>query len=360
MFNTKNLTVGYDKKALIREINLNVKRGEILTLIGPNGSGKSTILKSISKHLAIISGTVFIDSADITKMSYKDMSKKVSVVLTDRIRPELMSCFEIVASGRYPYTNNFGKLTAKDKQIIMESLEKVNAIDIAQKDFNQISDGQRQRVMLARAIAQEPEIIILDEPTSFLDIKYKIELLDILRIMASTKRITIIMSLHEIDLVPKISDYVACVKGDRITHFGRCAEIFRSEIINDLYDLSGYSEIFGSSELKKPAGKADIFIVAGNGRGIRVYRELQKAGQAFNTGILFENDPDYIVARALATKVFSEKAFRKIQSSTLEAAFICAKDCKRIINLVDDFGDFYLENKLLLEKLESIGKTIEN
>ena len=209
-FKTSNLTVGYNKKPLINDINIQLKKGEILTLIGPNGGGKSTILKSISKFLQTISGTVYIDNIDISNISYKELAKKLSVVLTERIRPEMMTCFEVVASGRYPYTNGFGLLTEKDKQIVKEAISQVHASDISEKGFLEISDGQRQRIMLARAIAQEPEIIVLDEPTSFLDIRYKIELLEILRKMAKENNIAIIMSLHEVDLASKISDIVLC------------------------------------------------------------------------------------------------------------------------------------------------------
>ena len=203
---TKDLSVGYNRTALIHDINIGIEKGEIVTLIGPNGAGKSTILKSITRQLELIAGTVTIQNEDLHAISYKNLATKMAVVLTDRMKPELMTCYEIVATGRYPYTGRLGILTKEDEKKVEEAMAAVHAVELGNRDFNEISDGQKQRILLARAICQEPEIIILDEPTSFLDIRYKLDLLSILRNMAKEKNITVIMSLHEIDLAQKVAD----------------------------------------------------------------------------------------------------------------------------------------------------------
>ena len=178
-FHMDNLSVGYDKKALIHDICIGIKKGEIVTLIGPNGSGKSTILKSITRQLQIIGGKVYFDDRNLNSFSYKELSTRMAVVLTERMRPELMTCHDIVATGRYPYTGRLGILSREDEEKVEEAMRAVHAESLGSRDFNNISDGQRQRVLLARAICQEPDIIILDEPTSFLDIKHKLDLLSI-------------------------------------------------------------------------------------------------------------------------------------------------------------------------------------
>lgn len=236
-FETKDLTVGYHGKPLIKNISVGIRKGEIITLVGPNGSGKSTILKTITKHLANICGSVYIGRDELGKMTYQEISKKVAVVLTDRIRPELMTCRDVVAVGRYPYTGKMGILSEADEEKINEALIKVHGLELSEKSFDSISDGQRQRILLARAICQEPEIIVLDEPTSFLDIRHKVELLKILQDMAEKKETTVIMSLHEIELAYKMSDKILCVKGDHIEHFGTVKEIFREDLIKDLFEL---------------------------------------------------------------------------------------------------------------------------
>lgn len=150
-------------------------------------------------------------------------------MLTERMKPELMTCHDVVATGRYPYTGRLGVLSGEDENKVDEALMAVHAQELGIRNFLEISDGQRQRILLARAICQEPEVMILDEPTSYLDIRHKLELLEILRKMAKEKEITVIMSLHEIDLAQKISDKVVCVKGDRIAGFGNPEEIFTEE-----------------------------------------------------------------------------------------------------------------------------------
>ena len=230
-FQTSQLTVGYDGKPLIRDITIGIARGEIVTLIGPNGAGKSTILKSITRQLKAIGGTVALDGQNLSGLSHKELATRMAVVLTQRMKPELMTCRDIVATGRYPYTGRLGLLTKQDEEKVSEAMETVHALELSHRDFNAVSDGQRQRILLARAICQEPEIIILDEPTSYLDIRHKLELLSILRSMAKEKGITVIMSLHEIDLAQKISDKIICVKGDTIGSYGTPEEVFDEEKI---------------------------------------------------------------------------------------------------------------------------------
>ena len=353
-FRTEGLSVGYDRKVLIHDIDIAVEKGKILTLIGPNGAGKSTILKSITRQLELIAGTVYIDSHDLASRSPKELARQMAVVLTDRIRPELMTCAEVVAMGRYPYTNLFGKLTPDDVAAVQEALERVHALDLAGQDFSTLSDGQRQRIMLARAICQEPEVIVLDEPTAYLDIRHKIELLDILREMAQKRGITVIMSLHEIDLATKISDYLLCVKGDTIDSFGPPDAILHSHTIERLYDLhnGSYDLMFGSVELTKPAGTPKVFVVAGGGFGIPCYRALQKRELPFATGILFENDVDFRVARVLSDHVVSAPAFEEMTSAQFERAAELLSGCAAVLDAGTPAGTFNRQNGELLRLAE--------
>lgn len=357
-FHTDQLTVGYEGKPLIREINIQLNKGEILTLIGPNGAGKSTILKSITRQLATISGTVYLEQQQMARMSNKEVSKKLAVVLTERMRPELMTCEDIVATGRYPYTGTLGILSASDKEKVRAAMETVHAWDLKDRDFTAISDGQRQRILLARAICQEPEIIVLDEPTSFLDIRHKLELLTILKKMVLENQLTVIMSLHELDLAQKISDKVICVHGEYIEKYGAPEEIFTSEYIRRLYGITkgSYNASFGCVEMEPPAGKPRVFVIGGNGSGIPVYHRLQRLGVPFAAGVLHTNDADYQVASALAGTIVTEKPFEIISDENFEKALQIMGECEAVLCPLTDFGTMNEKNKKLLAKAREMGK----
>lgn len=359
---TEDLSVGYHGKVLLSDIALKVKKGEILVLIGPNGAGKSTIIKNIIREMNPIGGNIYVKDRKIGDFTSKEYAKTMSVVLTEKINTEMMTCRDVVAMGRYPYTNYFGKLTKEDEVIVNESLEKVSAMDIADKDFSQISDGQRQRIMLARAICQKPEVIVLDEPTSFLDIRHKIELLDILQEMAVKDNVAVIVSLHEIELAAKIADYVMCVGADGNIEFGRPEKIFTDERINSLYGLTHgtYNCMYGSTELRKPEGTPKVFVVGGAGTGIFIYRELQRLGIAFSAGILYENDCDYPIAKALAADVITEKMFEPIGKAALDLACRRIDESDYVINTGCPIGQMNVCLKDVLEYAEHKNKKILN
>lgn len=358
-FQMKDLAVGYHKQALIHDININIEKGEIVTLIGPNGSGKSTILKSITRQLELIGGRVYIASRDLQGLSYKTLSTEMAVVLTERIRPELMTCHDIVATGRYPYTGRLGVLSREDEDKVDQAMKAVHAVELGGRDFNAISDGQRQRVLLARAICQEPDMIILDEPTSFLDIRHKLDLLSILRSMAKEKGITVVMSLHEIDLAQKIADKIICVKGDTISHFGKPEDIFEENMIKELYEINNgfFDPLFGSIELPKPDGEAKTFVICGNGTGIPIFRQLQKEHTPFIAGILYTNDVDYRLARLLASKVITEEPFMEISEEAFQKAQKAMESCERIICTAVPVGSCNKRLGELIDAAKKSGKT---
>ncbi len=230
------LTVGYDR-AVVDDVTFQVNPGEIVAIIGPNGAGKSTVLKTITRQLKKLSGSIYIGGEDESTLLEEHLAKKLSMVMTERIHPELMNCDEVVATGRYPYTGRLGILSNEDRQKVKEALEMVNAMDVAKKDFMKVSDGQRQRVMLARAICQEPEIMILDEPTSFLDIQFKLDILSVIKKLAKEKNIAVLMTIHELEFVPAIADRVVAVDDGQMAIIGKPNEVITGSNIEKLYHM---------------------------------------------------------------------------------------------------------------------------
>ena len=348
---TENMTVGYGKTPLIRQIGIHVRAGEIVTLIGPNGAGKSTILRSVIRQLGLLEGTVYLDGMPMKGMGEREIAKRMSILMTERIHPELMNCEDVVGTGRYPYTGRMGILTAEDRGKVREAMELVHAWDIASRDFSQISDGQKQRILLARAICQDPSVIVLDEPTSFLDIRHKLELLTILKDLVRRKKVAVLMSLHELDLAQKLSDYIVCVKGEYIERCGTPEEIFTSSYITGLYGITkgSYYAEFGCLEMEPVKGKPQVFVIGGNGSGIPVYRRLQRMGIPFAAGILHENDVDYPIARALASQVISEMPCEPIREETYDRAAEVLASCGQVICCLKEFGTLNDKNRKLAE-----------
>ena len=348
---TENMTVGYGKTPLIRQIGIHVRAGEIVTLIGPNGAGKSTILRSVIRQLGLLEGTVYLDGMPMKGMGEREIAKRMSILMTERIHPELMTCEDVVGTGRYPYTGRMGLLTAEDRGKVREAMELVHAWDLASRDFSQISDGQKQRILLARAICQDPSVIVLDEPTSFLDIRHKLELLTILKDLVRRKKVAVLMSLHELDLAQKLSDYIVCVKGEYIERCGTPEEIFTSSYITGLYGITkgSYYAEFGCLEMEPVKGKPQVFVIGGNGSGIPVYRRLQRMGIPFAAGILHENDVDYPIARALASQVISEMPFEPIREETYDRAAEVLASCGQVICCLKEFGTLNDMNRKLAE-----------
>ena len=346
------LSVGYGKKVVVSGLGFEVSRGEILTIIGPNGAGKSTILKTIAAQLPYISGGARINGSDISAMSGHDIAKALSVCLTERITAEKMTCEDVVSTGRYPYTGRLGLLSADDRRIVREAMELTGTVGLADTDMRCISDGQRQTVMLARAIAQQTDVLILDEPTSFLDINNKLRLLGILKELARSRNIAVVQTLHELDLAQRFSDKILCIKDGKADRLGTPEEIFSGDYISTLYSITNgtFEPMFGTAEASRIQGEPQVFVIGGGGSGIPIYRRLQRQGIPFAAGVIHENDVEYNVAKSLASVLISEKAFEPISEKNIALALEVMKKCSEVICCVEEFGTMNNGNKVLLDK----------
>lgn len=357
LFRISDLSAGYDKKVVVEGVDLEVRAGDVVALIGPNGSGKSTILKTITRHLAPLAGAVELDGREISRWKTAEFARNLAVMLTDRPRTELLTCRDIVEAGRHPYTGRMGTLSPNDHSRVDEAMKTAHVEELAERDFMQISDGQRQRVMLARAIAQDPRVLVLDEPTSYLDIRYQIDLLRILRHLAKSRNVAVIMSIHELELAQKSADKVICVKDGRVFRAGAPEDIFTRETIGELYGLQHgtFNERFGSVEIGRPHGDAHTFVIAGAGTGSAMFRQLIRQDKAFYAGVLHEGDIDCELARDLAAECVAECAFEPIGDKTIARAKELLVHCARLIVCPAAFGTINARNAELVEFARSHG-----
>ena len=235
----ENFSTGYKNKIIIDSINLSINEGEWFGIIGANGSGKSTLIKGICRIIKPQKGKVFLKGKDINNLSNKSISQQISF-LPQGINSNLsISVSDLVALGRSPYKNFWDfDLTKNDKSIIEESLKLVEILDLKDCLLSEISGGQRQRAFLALALAQETEIIILDEPTNYLDINHQIKFLQILKDLQFKKHLTIITVLHDLNLCARFSDQIAALKNGLLIEVGEPKDILNKNIIKNIFDIN--------------------------------------------------------------------------------------------------------------------------
>lgn len=250
-----NLSIGYQSKkkktVVAKNINFELQEGELIGLIGANGIGKSTLLKTITKSQKLLGGDIFVNEQPLHNISNIDLAKRLSVVLTENVSQTNLSVQELIALGRQPYTNWLGSLSEDDKTKTLQAIEAIKISDLANKNCYELSDGQLQKVMLARALAQDTDIIILDEPTTHLDLYHKVSVLKLLQHLAKTTQKTILFSTHEINVTLSLCDKILVMK-ESGTQFGSPKELMKQSAFDDLFpeDLVEFDVVSSAFKIK--------------------------------------------------------------------------------------------------------------
>ncbi|TCO68924.1 ABC transporter ATP-binding protein [Marinisporobacter balticus] len=253
MLKVKNFKIGYDQKVIVKDFNIHVKKGEILTIIGPNGSGKSTVLKAIGRLLKPMDGIVHLDKKNLWEMKGKDIAKNMACLSQRNTAPEDMTIRKVVTFGRNPHKAWFEGINKEDEKIIDWAIEKTHLKDMENKKMIHISGGESQRVWIAMALAQQPKVLLLDEPTTYLDINNQIEILDLVKELNEKLNFTVIMVLHDLNQAAKYSDKVIVLKNGEIQALGKPEEILDKDLIRDVYHVD-------MNILKNQFGEKLIFI----------------------------------------------------------------------------------------------------
>lgn len=237
MIQFQNLAVGFNNKVVLKNLNGEIKPGELIALMGINGVGKSCFLKTVTGLNPILSGELKIDNKDSREVSNLEMAKTLAVVLTDKIHVDFLKVSELIALGRSPHTNFWGDLQASDSEALEDVIKLLKIDSIFDRYFSDLSDGQKQKVLLARALVQGPRYLFLDEPTTYLDIPSKIELMKILKIVSAEKNVGVLFSTHDLELVKKVVDKIWLVDSEGILHKKGPDEMVQSGLLTKNFNI---------------------------------------------------------------------------------------------------------------------------
>lgn len=236
-FRMENLASGYEQVRVFEGLNLTIEEGKVTTIIGPNGCGKSTLLKTIGRILKKQQGTVYLQEQNMQNLSTKDIAKKLAILSQTPIAPGQLKVEELIAYGRYPHRNNVNRLTNKDEEMIEWALTVTNTMEYRNRELAQLSGGQRQRVWLAMALAQETNILLLDEPTTYLDMAHQLEVLNIVKSLNEQHSCTIVMVLHDINHAARYSDHLIAMRNGIIMQTGTPQEILSAEVMRKVFNI---------------------------------------------------------------------------------------------------------------------------
>lgn len=237
MIDITNLSLTYDNKTIIvHELDLQLQAGSITALVGPNGCGKSTLLRGISRLLKPLDGAVLLEGQNVHSMKAKDLARKLGILPQSPVAPEGLTVHELVAQGRYPHQSWFQQWSQEDEEIVREALRTTNLTMFADRPVDTLSGGQRQRAWIAMALAQQTDVLLLDEPTTYLDLAYQMDVLDLLDELNEQGR-TIIMVLHDLNQAARYADTIVALRGGQIVAQGNPEQVMSSDNILQVFGL---------------------------------------------------------------------------------------------------------------------------
>lgn len=234
---TKNLDIAYEDTVIVKELNMDIPKGCVTSIIGANGCGKSTILKAIGRILKPQKGVVYLSGEDISKLPTKEIAKKMAILPQTPTAPSGLTVSELVAYGRFPHQKGFGNLTEEDKKVVKWALAATKLGEFEKREVDTLSGGQRQRVWIAMALAQQTDLILLDEPTTYLDLAHQLEVLKLLYELNRNQKCTIIMVLHDLNLAARFSDYIIAIQKGAIIKHGTPEEVMTPEVLRKTFNI---------------------------------------------------------------------------------------------------------------------------
>lgn len=363
----QNLFFSYGDRKVLHNVTFKIQKGDFVGILGPNGSGKSTLLHLLSGLLIPDTGTIFISGKNTKELSRKNWSQEIAIVFQETNLNLDLECYDIIMMGRFPHWRRWQKENQQDIDSVLNALQITNTQQFANRPFRELSGGEKQRVMIARALAQKPNILLLDEPTSHLDILHQ---LDIMRILyrLQKKDITILGVFHDINLVSQFCNQVMFLKKGEIVHRGLVGKSLHTPQVEELFDVEFLEEIHPYSlrpffmplgiTKKMESPSASIHLICGGGSGSNFMKEFLEASFSVSVGIVNQFDSDQEMASKLGITVIIEKPFSPISDDNFQKAMNLAAQSDYIFIAPGYWGRGNLLNLDLAISLQERGKRI--
>lgn len=322
-----DVNFNYGAREVLKGVTLTLEEGEFVGLMGPNGSGKTTLLKVINNILKPKSGTVMINEVEVSKLNVKELAKVFGTVSQEYETSLGFTAFDVVLMGRNPHLSRLKGESRRDYEVTIRAMKLTNTLHLADRLFNELSGGEKQRIIIARALAQEPKVMLLDEPTSHLDINNQIEILELLKKLCREENILVIAVIHDFNLAAYYCDKIVLMKDGRIHSMGRPYEVLSSNNIEEVFGVKvsvSRHPITGmmfitpllKPKIPTPSRKKRVHIICGGGTGTAIIRALAERGFKLTSGVLNVIDSDYEVAIELCEEVVSEAPFSPISEES--------------------------------------------
>ncbi len=335
-----NIACRYDAANVLENIDFSAKGGDFIGVVGPNASGKSTLLKSISKVLKPHTGVVLLNERDVHTLKSAEIAKNLAVVPQESVISFAFTALEVVLMGRTPHLNRFEMESTQDLIIAQKSMELTNTWYLAERPIDTLSGGEKQRIIIARALTQEPRVLLLDEPTDHLDINHQIEILDLIKRLSKEKEMVVIGVFHDLNIVSQYCDRLILLHKGRIFAAGGAGDVLTGENIEKVYgvkvtvkqdDISGRLIIHPQRKRMIKEAKAKVHVIAGSGSAVSLMNELVDNGYNVSLGVINIGDSDYITAKALELDIVEEKPFSPITKENYEKNLELIKQADYVI-----------------------------
>jgi len=365
-----NLTVGYDDKSVLSEVYLTAARGQYIGIVGPNGSGKSTLVRSLSRALPPMGGTVTLDGVDVYAMAARELARRLAVVTQDSSVAFDFPVRDVVLMGRSPHLGRFAVETARDYEIANQAMDLTHTRPFADRPITSLSGGERQRCMIARALAQQPSVLLLDEPTAHLDINHQIEVLDLVRRLTGERDLATIVVMHDLNLASQYCDQLVLVSRGKVLAEGRPQDVVTEARIRVAYGtdvqvrqhpVTGRPYVTLLSKLPvqaPPTRYTTIHVICGAGTGTSLLRRLRELGFSVSVGVVNVADTDQVEAEALDLRRIEDAPFSPISEEAHRRNVELAREADVVVVTGIPIGAGNLRNLEAAVKARGFGRRV--